>query len=260
MGTDNTVKSRSNAGRDLLLELKRGGGGGHTRSSNGGGDVVLPPYNAKLVRTCMDDLNHSFQSLQEEVQASVGTSASAKPVMSARPSMLLHEAMIQRHKRCLLAYHKRRLDMLQQYVQNHPTLSSSTAPAFSEQNSMEHQDAVLSCCSTPEVEFVQDYHQLRRQYASAVFELGRLPPTASSMVQVRVVVSPATVRSNHEEEKNHTNEETNGWDEAGEIVLESGRTVRLLPGSVHYLPLADVEDWLYAGRMEMVDGEELGDF
>jgi hypothetical protein len=84
----------------------------------------------------------------------------------------------------------------------------------------------------------------------------------SSMVKVRVVVSPATVRNTSEEEKNPTQEEHNNsaWDEAGEIVLESGQTVRLLPGSVHYLPLADVEDWLYAGRMELVDGEELGHF
>ena len=242
--------SRCSAGRDLLLELKRGGGGGFAGSgSRVDGNVVLPPYNSKLVGECLEELNFTVQSMHEEIRAmstSSSEESSKKPSMAVRPSLLLHHAVIQRHKRCLLAYHKRRMDMLQEHVQNHPSLSAEDV----------NDDAVLSNCSMPEVEFVQEYQQLRNQYASAIFDLGRLPPTSSSMVQVRVVLPPSKFGSTSNDGNNPrlSNDANSFWND--DIVLESGRTVRFIPGSVHYLPLADVEDWVYDGRLEIIDGEE----
>ena len=56
------------SGRELLLELKRTGGGSMASSSSTSGSY-LPPYNIKLVRKCFQDLQGSFQSLQEEMAA-----------------------------------------------------------------------------------------------------------------------------------------------------------------------------------------------
>lgn len=183
------------------MELQRG-------DRNG---TFLASYNAKLVRNCLDDLTNQVQSLQEELQA---VEDATKPSMQVRPSILLHNAAIQRHKRCLLAYHKVRMDKLQKALLLHQgqELPQSTNAA--------------------EQEFVQDYQQLRQHYAAAVFELDILPPT-SHMVQVRCLQS------------------------LGDICLESGRSVQLSKGSLHFVPRADVQDFLQAGAMELIDGEEV---
>ena len=265
----NTRIARCSAGRDLLLELKRGGGGGFAGngSARDDGTVVLPPYNSKLVGECLEELNFTVQSMHEEIQAMTGGESSSlaankKPSMSVRPSLLLHHAVIQRHKRCLLAYHKRRMDMLQQHVQNHPNLV--TDPEENE-NGQQNDDAVLNSCNLHEMEFVQEYQQLRKQYSNAIFELGKLPPTSSSMVQVRVVLPPTSSLSkrtfnNIDENNINGSNSTDGGNDGSfwndDIVLESGRTIRFIPGSVHYLPLADVEDYVYDGKLEIIDGEE----
>jgi GINS complex subunit 1 len=211
------------SGRELLLELKRS----NTNETSG----TLAPYNVKLVRTCFQDLTRSFQSLREEMQATNKNNSnesndnednedneekeeeddSNKPSMNARPSILLHNASIQRQKRCLLAYHKHRMDRIQESA---GTLSNMT---FN---------------NAHEEEFASDYQELRESYASAVFELGLLPPT-SHMVQVRVL------------------------EHLGQVVLESGRSVTLAKGSSLYLPRSDVLEFLQAGSLELCDGEEV---
>jgi GINS complex subunit 1 len=171
-----STSSFPSSGRELLLELKRS----NTNESSG----ALAPYNVKLVRTCFQDLTRSFQSLREEMQATNNNNESKdneeendgqeekekeddsnKPTMNARPSILLHNASIQRQKRCLLAYHKHRMDRIQESA---GTLSNMT---FN---------------NAHEEEFATDYQELRESYTAAVFELGLLPPT-SHMVQVRVL-------------------------------------------------------------------------
>lgn len=190
------------AGRELLMELQRG-------DRNG---TFLASYNAKLVRNCLNDLTNQVQSLQEELQA---VQDATKPSMQVRPSILLHNAAIQRHKRCLLAYHKVRMDKMQKSVLVH------------------HGQELPQSTNAAEQEFVQDYQQLRQHYAAAVFELDVLPPT-SHMVQVRCLQA------------------------LGDICLESsGRSVQLSKGSLHYVPRADVQDFLLAGTMELIDGEEV---
>jgi GINS complex subunit 1 len=174
-----STSSFPSSGRELLLELKRS----NTNETSG----TLAPYNVKLVRTCFQDLTRSFKSLREEMQATNNNESneskgneendddkeekeedehdSNKPSMNARPSILLHNASIQRQKRCLLTYHKHRMDRIQEST---GTLSNMT---FN---------------NAHEEEFASDYQELRESYAAAVFELGLLPPT-SHMVQVRVL-------------------------------------------------------------------------
>jgi GINS complex subunit 1 len=154
------------AGRELLLELKRA-------NTNGGG--YLPPYNTKLTRACFQDLKDSVQSVQEIIQAQSGgggdddeNTNNNKPSMSVRPSILFHHASIQRHKRCLLAYHKHRMDQLKHI-------------------DLQHQNTSTALTNAAEAEFAQDYQDLRASYAEALdIELDLLPPT-SHMLQVRVL-------------------------------------------------------------------------
>jgi GINS complex subunit 1 len=145
----------STAGRELLLELQRGDRHG----------TFLPPYNAKLVRECLDDLNAEAQALRYEAEAADSSTVS----WEVKPSIVLHHATIHRHKRCLLAYHNYRMKKLQKHILWHSELPSTQ--------------------NVDEQEFVAAYQELRQQYArSSGVELGMVPPTTSHMVQVRVLV------------------------------------------------------------------------
>lgn len=224
------MSSFGTAGRELLLELRRGRDFHH--------DLYLPAYNTKLVRSCLEDLQHEVTTLQDELQAlgeaqqreggrqdGVEEEKEQPPLltapklsMSVRPSILLHNAAIQRHKRCLLAYHKCRMDKIKRHVilgNNDESLQTLMNPA--------------------EQDFWEDYQQLRRDYAAAIgFDLNAIPPMTSTMVQVRVLQN------------------------LGQVVLgDTGRVVCLQKGSLHHLPRADVQDFLQAGTMEFVDGEEV---
>jgi GINS complex subunit 1 len=200
------------AGRELLLELKKQGN-------------HLPAYNTKLVRACFHDLQQSVHSLQQEVQAVAGNNGNNsndnsndgndKPSMASRPSILFHNASIQRHKRCLLSYHKHRMELLKHH------------------NDDDKQGGEEIPLTNPqEVEFAKDFQDLRASYATAVFDLDLVPPT-SHMVQVRVLR------------------------DLQQVVLESGRSVSFTKGSWLYLPRSDVLEFLQAGVLELMDGEEV---
>jgi GINS complex subunit 1 len=205
------------SGRELILELKRSTGNRGLASSSE--PQYLVPYNVKLVRECFQDLNRSFQSLSDEMQAmsqadeDEDDESNHKPSMNARPSILFHNASIQRQKRCLLAYHKNRMDRIKD-------LSIS-------------QKSDLSFNNAHESEFSSEYQDLRESYAAAVFDLEILPPT-SHMVQVRVLDNSL-----------------------GQVVLESGRSVNFCKGSSLYLPRTDVLEFMQSGSLELCDGEEV---
>ena len=224
------------SGRELILELKR------TTHHVDNNNAELAPYNAQLVRKCFQDVQKSFQSLREEMQAVQQMQAESKtqdsedeeeddntkkPSMNARPSILFHNACIQRQKRCLLTYHKHRMDRIQQIVvaNSHTSTTGQDSDKWLQHNNVH------------EAEFAHDYQQLREQYASEFFELNLLPPT-SHMVQVKVV-------------------EDLYQQLGGPVVLDSGRSVSLHKGSRWYLPRSDVLEYLQAGSMELADGEEV---
>eukprot|EP00428_Durinskia_dybowskii_P085100 CAMPEP_0170421360 /NCGR_PEP_ID=MMETSP0117_2-20130122/35854_1 /TAXON_ID=400756 /ORGANISM="Durinskia baltica, Strain CSIRO CS-38" /LENGTH=165 /DNA_ID=CAMNT_0010679899 /DNA_START=42 /DNA_END=536 /DNA_ORIENTATION=+ len=148
--------TQSSGGRELLLEIKR-----HQDSSG------LPPYNLKVVRQCLDDLHRSFERLSEEVRASASDES---PSIAARPSMLWHHACIQRQKRCLLAYHKHRLDTLKNQVIRHPTADTSTWSS-----------------NTAELDFCKSYQQLRQKQGFLHHDTP--PPVVAHSLQVRCLVT-----------------------------------------------------------------------
>ena len=218
------------SGRELLLELKRTGGGRMQTTTSTSSSSYLPPYNIKLVRNCFQDLQKSFQSLQEEMAAldhgrggggegdgnDDDDNDAGKPSMNSRPSILFHNSSIQRQKRCLLAYHKHRMDTIQELQKSNNTTT----------------DQQQMFQNAQEAEFAAEYKELREKYATAIFELDTLPPT-SHMVQVRVV------------------------QDLGQVVLESGRSIAFCKGSSLYLPRTDVLEFLQSGSLELVDGEEI---
>lgn len=250
--SSSTKATFSSAGRELLLELKRNqgrqrqSGACGSGSSTGGGHGYLPAYNTKLVRQCFHDLTGSVQALQEEVQAvammdnpntnenvnkenDASKSEPSKPNMSSRPSILFHNASIQRHKRCLLAYHKHRLEYLKD--SSHSAAAAAAVPIHSDNDANGTSGSGSS--NAAEVEFQRDYAQLRDNYAAAMaIDLNVLPPT-SHMVQVRVL------------------------QHLGDVVVESGRSLTMTKGSWLYVARSDVLEFLQDGSMELMDGEEV---
>jgi hypothetical protein len=95
---------------------------------------------------------------------------------------------------------------------------------------------VSTCLSEQEIDFMTAYETLRANYSEAsglILTEHVMPPTSNAMIQIRVKVS------------------------LGTIVTESGISVNLEQGSLHYLPRADVEEWIRRGLLEQVDGEEM---
>ena len=204
-------------GRDLLLELKRARANDHKSSAS-----VVPPYNDRLVRECLQDLQLHVQALQDQVDAQGGEKVS----VNVRPSLVLQNAAIGRNKRCLLAYHKIRTDRL---------MAAYWDNSFT--------DDAKTNLSPAEEEFYSSYEQLCLDYASMLRlpnpdlrSYGNHPPQPLSKVQVQVMRSSD-----------------------GPIVLESGMTVTFQKGAVHYLGFSDVEGLLRDGTLELLSTEEEDD-
>jgi hypothetical protein len=237
-----TTTSSSTAGRELLLELKRQQqqqqhpGAAHSAASS-----LPPPYHLKLVRQCLEDLQGSFQNLSDQVQASNGDDNNEKPSMASRPSMLWHHACIQRHKRCLLTYHKHRLAGFQTAVQHRASNSATTGEGPQQQEQQQQWST-----NAAELDFIRAYQELRQQYVAAVLPdlvggggvmwTADTPPPASALanaVQVRCLQT------------------------LGQVVLDSGRSVSLTKGSILYLPRQDVLEFLQDGTLTLLEGEEV---
>lgn len=212
--------------RNLLLELKRGSGSDATSSDSK--NYVLPAYNGVLVQTCLDELNGHIQDMEDQV-AAVTQQASGKPPLSVRPSLLLHQAAVQRHKRCLLTYHQVRLNSIQEmyWQQGGASFDNGTASVDENLSPLEH-------------EFQKEYHRLIQKYSDAVdldFHSLPTPPLPQDRVQVRVV-----------------RDDVFGSD--GTIALESGASVTFTKGSTHYLSYSDVEEFLQLGYLQLLEAEE----
>mmetsp|Transcript_24253 Transcript_24253/g.57126 ORF Transcript_24253/g.57126 Transcript_24253/m.57126 type:complete len:241 (+) Transcript_24253:247-969(+) len=223
----NSVPLVPDSGRELLLDLKRS----TARNALGGGGqaTTLPAYNHKLVQACFRDLHRTARELELKARlhgGNGGDGGGGKPSMSARPSILLHNTAIQRSKRCLLAYHHHRMEIIK-------GIQRSRAEA---NNTDDDDDAAARTpisTNAREVAFAREYATLREAYSSKVFELGVLPPT-SHMVQVRVLR------------------------EAGQVMLpDSGRVVAMTRGACLFLDRADAKDFLKQGIVQLYDGEEV---
>lgn len=105
-------------GRQLLLDLKN--------------SEFLPAYNEELVRLTLQECNLHYDELSDLHNAttaisgressaastsgeSKGTTVKTKePPIEYSPPMILHAAALERNKRCLLAYHAHRMDLLRE--------------------------------------------------------------------------------------------------------------------------------------------------
>lgn len=93
-----------------------------------------------------------------------------------------------------------------------------------------------SSLSEAEIDFLQSFERLRAEHSDKFRGLNlsksKLPPT-QTLIQVRVLQS------------------------LGKIVLsETGATVDLEKGTLHFLPAQDVEEFIQQGFLELVEGEE----
>jgi len=291
-----TVSTSSS--RELLLELKRHQQqgrstlSGSTSSNSNDSSSSLPPYNLKLVRESLQDIQWHLKEAELEIQAAtvgatdttVGvdgettttTTAATSTTDSSRrlpnrfapkPSISLHDSIVQRHKRCLLAYHIHRAQALQQQVILDSLSSSSTSTSLTSTNPTTTNPTTTTTTTTtttpnpnspsfahltqnaPEWDFCQAYHQLQKNYWQTVlpdmdstmttmtntFSATRFlpPPSATGNVQVRCLI------------------------DQGSVVLDSGRSITFSKGSILYLPKSDVWEWMHNGTLQLLEGEEV---
>ena len=154
-------------------------------------------------------------------QVSLESGEGNKLPMQFRPAMLLHEAAIRRNKRCLLAYHKYKMEKLK-------ALRWDTSASLPEH--------VRSLLSEKEVHFYTEYDKLVTRYNSSLGTLelnSYMQPPEEDLVEIRVVQSGL---------------ETIETDHFGEVSLDMGST--------HFLSRGDVEHLIRQGSLQQLDGEE----
>lgn len=218
------------------MELQRHQRNAQKAGSHGAAST-LPPYNLKLVRESIQDVHTRLKEVELEIQAvqmaaadDADSSSAPKNRFAPKPSILLHDTVVRRHKRCLLAYHHYRAQALQKQVANLSVADEETLSHLTQ--------------NAPELEFAKAYHTLRNQYLQTVlppdlnvaltqFTSTLAPPAATRNVQVRCVKT------------------------LGQVVLESGKAITLTRGTVLYLPTADIWDFLQDGTLQVLEGEEV---
>jgi GINS complex subunit 1 len=197
-------------GKELLLDLKR--------------SDWLPPYSDENVRGVLSEIELHFKELTAQAKAAeqvTRESGEKKLPMEFRPAMLLHDTAIQRNKRCLLAYHKHRLEKLK-------ALRWDTSASLPEH--------VRNLLSEKEIDFYTEYDKLVANFNSTLGVLdlnSHMQPPEEDLIEVRVVQSGlGTIVTDH----------------FGEVNLELGTT--------HFLSRGDVEHLIRQGSLQQLDGEE----
>mmetsp|Transcript_15868 Transcript_15868/g.20724 ORF Transcript_15868/g.20724 Transcript_15868/m.20724 type:complete len:231 (+) Transcript_15868:102-794(+) len=206
--------------RDLIAELKRSLDQ-NTNGEHNGDDIVMPSYNDKLVHKALQDLQIHVQALQDIVEANGDQD---KISTNVRPSIIFHKAAIKRNKRALLAYHNVRLNVISDAY-----WASSGQADLKDSGTLAPAEQVF--CTQYE-RLVQNY-TMSTSLSDDMRSHHRHPPQPVDKVQVRVCVGSQ-----------------------GAIVLESGQTVDLVKGAVHYLLFTDVESMLRDGSVELLTAEE----
>lgn len=211
----------SQIGRELLQELKR--------------SDWVPPYNDEGVRAAIEEICLHYQEIKDiAVTAAASGSTTSKSTSSekqqqhqiplqVKPAFLLHEASIQRNKRCLLAYHMCRLDKVKYLRWEKTGLSPYHKSLLSE----------------AETDFFSQYDELVCNYFSKVGNSTLSPLALSSFppddyfVEVRVASS-----------------------DIGRITTEDGKSVNLDVGTTHHLRRSDVEHLIRQGFLQPLQVEE----
>jgi hypothetical protein len=239
-----TVSTSSS--RELLLELKRHNGHGGQQST------MLPPYNLKLVRESLQDIQWHLKEAEMEIQAATAaTTDTDEPQpdrFAPKPSILLHDNIVRRHKRCLLAYHVHRAHALQRQVLESTTTGPTTTSTTGTTTTTSTGAFSHLTQNAPELDFCQSYHQLRRNYWQRA--LPDLAPTGGA-------AGPSGITPNLAPPSATGNVQVRCLIDQGPVVLDSGRSITLTKGSVLYVPKSDVWEWLQNGTLQVLEGEEV---
>jgi GINS complex subunit 1 len=226
-------------GTDLLLNLKR--------------SDWLPVYDDDNVCGTLKEVSLHYNELKSLTSAAVATTAASASTSTSKdaagagadgassnantststttvrlpeefkPALLLHQAALQRNKRCLLAYHAFRMDKLKELRREGAT--SVLAP---------HHRALLS---ESEQDFYAQYDTLMSHQSVAVdLDLSsHINPPEDDFIEVRVA-QPGV----------------------GRITTEDGGSVLLEHGTTHFLRRGDVEHLIRRGVLHQLNVEENG--
>ena len=233
------------AGRELLLDLKRsvaahsGPTASSSSSTNKSVSTTLPTYNTKLVQACMQSMQNEVQELNLVVEAVSRSEDSQESYrMPARPVVLLHHESVKRHKRCLLAYHYQRMELLKEIVRRHKENDNLAMDTDNTDDDAATTPKAPVSQNQHEVQFGKTYQGLRSNYAATVGIELDLPMPVSNMVMIRVT-------------------ENN----LGQVILpNSGRQVLLQHGATLFLERADAMDLLQQGVAQLCSKTEEVDF
>jgi GINS complex subunit 1 len=201
-----------NRAKELLLELKR--------------SDFIPPYNDALVRSSLNEIQlhgDEITDLANAVKKSNPEKADKAP-QGMRPKFILHNDAIMRNKRCLLAYHKYRLDKLQRWRWD----SGAALPSY-----------VRNLMSEAEVDFYMGYDKLISRFNESIGEISpgfdlnaNMQPPEEDLVEVRVVKAGL-----------------------GSIITEYYGEVALELGTTHFLNRGDVEHLIRQGALQQLISE-----
>ncbi|KAJ3412629.1 DNA replication protein psf1 [Chytridiales sp. JEL 0842] len=233
------------------------------------GHDTLPPYNYECVRNTVNEtkmlneqLNYMFQQraelmhalkAEEQVQMEMGADAgqkSAKAVELVRQIQgvqvagTMHQVSMNRNRRCLLAYHRHRLDTLRSIAWD---LGGGAAMATGQlqqegvrtENGGRAGGGGLGGMPVEiQRNLAQSEHEFLNGYRNALEELkgefmdvdigGALVPPKDLFVEVRVMK------------------------ELGEVLTESGHFERLAKGSSKYMRRTDVEQFIMLGYLTQI--------
>ncbi|KAG5458019.1 MAG: DNA replication complex GINS protein PSF1 [Olpidium bornovanus] len=216
---------------------------------------VLPPYNDETVRAGVRETRTLLEFVtraadEHRASSSSSSSSSSNPPPSADPpplsrpdmaGLLVHHVSVRRNKRALLAYHRRRLDRVQEmaWASGMTGVAAAAAAPAGDAAAAAAAAAARSCLSANEESFLRAYSELGRKYARAAARdaftdlVDLLVPTAALLPPRELYITVRVLR------------------DCGEIFTESG-TVVMRKGEEHFIRRSDVERLIAQGSLQHV--------
>lgn len=183
----------------------------------------IPPYNDALVRSICREVRALEENVRDAAQ-NAPAFQDQEEVDAFRCNVLVQHLAMHRNKRCMLAYHRSRLEKLRELAWAGGGVGGSSSLSSRTRQSL----------SPHEVEFFKDYLGLLNEYKSGLgddYDIdvtgATLDPPKDLLIQVRVL-------------KN-----------AGEIVTEYG-AIHLDKNSQFYVRRTDVERLIVQGYLQQI--------
>lgn len=196
----------------------------------------MTPYNHTLCESVIAEMQTLVQDIvdtakrQSDFQATtISEEQREEMAQGIRVKALMHQACIKRNKRCLLAYHKHRLDCLKH--SSWDLIMSSHLPDKSKDVASNELAIPESLLCVKEAQFYEDYQSLIEELCMQFPDLdlnATLQPPKELFLYVRVLK------------------------DCGELHTENG-LVRLVKDTQHYLRRTDVERLIAKGYLQHVD-------